>query len=292
MDRARVLRGLLDTKQLLPVPGVYEALSAKAAWYSGFKTLYMTGYGTAASYGYPDFGLLTMTEMLENLRRVSDAVDIPIVVDGDTGYGNQVNVYRTVREFERAGAAAIQLEDQTWPKRCGHMEGKQVIEAEEMVGKVKAAVDARTDPDTVLVIRTDAIATHGFEEAILRGHLYEEAGADVLFIEAPTSEEQLRRIPQQFSTPCLINMALPYPGLYFKVLEEIGYHIALYPLATVIGALDGCIRMCKQLLTDGRMEDVEKWPFDLEGLNEFIGIEKYREIEKRFTSRSVKGREE
>lgn len=176
MERAGRLRGLLGTEKVLPVPGVYDALTAKVAQHSGFKAVYMTGYGTAASYGYPDFGILTMTEMLDNLRRLSDAIDIPIIVDADTGYGNQVNVYRTVREYERAGAAAIQLEDQTWPKRCGHMEGKQVIEAEEMVGKVKAAADARTNPDTVLVIRTDAIATLGFEEAVMRGLLYAEAG--------------------------------------------------------------------------------------------------------------------
>ncbi len=291
MERSRVLRELLETKKLLPVPGVYDALTAKAARQCGFKTVYMTGYGTAASYGYPDFGILTMTEMLDNLRRISDAIDIPIIVDADTGYGNQVNVYRTVREYERAGAAAIQLEDQTWPKRCGHMEGKQVIEAEEMVGKVKAAVDARTNPHTVLVIRTDAISTRGFEEAVFRGHLYVEAGADVLFIEAPTNEEQLRQIPQLFSKPCLINMALPRPNLDVKALGEIGYRIALYPLVTLVGALDGCIRMCKSLLAHGKMESIGTWPFDLEALNQFLGIEKYRDIERRFASSLVKGGE-
>jgi 2,3-dimethylmalate lyase len=288
MDQARILRDLMDNEKLLPVAGVYDALSAKAARLTGFNTVYMTGYGTAASYGYPDFGILTMTEMVDNLRRISDAIDIPVIVDADTGYGNQVNVYRTVREYERAGAAAIQLEDQTWPKRCGHMEGKQVIEAEEMVGKVKAAVDARINPHTVLVIRTDAIGVHGFEEALSRGHLYAEAGADVLFIEAPANEEQLRKIPQLFSKPCLINMALPHPGLDVKMLGDIGYRIAIYPLVTLVGALDGCIRMCKSLLAQGKMDDIRTWPFDLEALNQFLGIEKYREIERRFASSVAK----
>jgi 2,3-dimethylmalate lyase len=285
------LTSLLNKKRALVVPGVFDALTSKIAQHCGFQAIYMSGYGTAASYGYPDFGLLTMTEMLENVRRITDAVDIPLIADADTGYGNPINVYRTVREYERAGAAAIQLEDQTWPKRCGHMEGKQVIEAEEMVGKVKAAVDARANPHTLLVIRTDAIATHGFEEAVLRGHLYVEAGADVLFIEAPANEEQLRQIPQLFSKPCLINMALPHPDLDVKALGEIGYRVALYPLVTLVGALDGCIRMCKSLLANGKMEDIGTWPFDLEGLNHFLGIENYRDIEERFASSLEKGGE-
>ncbi len=284
MEKGKLLRELISKDHLLPVPGVYDALTGRVAQHTGFKAVYMTGYGTAAAYGYPDFGLLTMTEMVDNLRRLSDSIDIPVIVDADTGYGNQVNVYRTVKEYERAGAAAIQLEDQTWPKRCGHMEGKQVVDADEMLGKVKAAVDARTSSHTVLVARTDAIATHGFEEAVSRGHLYVEAGADVVFIEAPADETQLRKIPQLFSEPCLINMAVPYPGLNLKSLEEIGYRVALYPLVTLLGALEGSIRMCKSLMEEGRMEDVETWPFDFEALHEFLGIEKYRDIEKRFAS--------
>ncbi|MEJ2718329.1 MAG: isocitrate lyase/PEP mutase family protein, partial [Deltaproteobacteria bacterium] len=199
MNKAGTLRTLLSRDRILPAPGVYNALTAKVAQYCQFECAYMTGYGTAASFGYPDIGLLTMTEMLDNLRRINDAIEIPLLVDADTGYGNEINVYRTVREYERAGAAAIQLEDQTWPKRCGHMEGKHVIEAEDMVRKIRAAVDARVNPDTVLIIRTDALATHGFEAAVSRGNLYVEAGADILFIEAPTSIEQMREIPRLFS---------------------------------------------------------------------------------------------
>jgi 2-methylisocitrate lyase-like PEP mutase family enzyme len=226
-----------------------------------------------------------MTEVLENLRRISDSVSIPVIADADTGYGNQINVYRTVREFERAGAAGIQLEDQTWPKRCGHMEGKQVIEVEEMVGKIKAATDARINQDTVLIARTDAIACEGFEKAISRGHLYAEAGADVLFIEAPSDADQIGHIPKLLPKHCLMNMALGYPDMDMEVLERLGYRIALYPVVTLVGVLRGCIEMCQSLLSKGMMEDSSTWPLDFDGMNRLLGIEKYKDIESKFAVR-------
>lgn len=282
MHAAKILKDYLDSGQLLPLAGVYDALTAKIAQYCGFEAVYMTGYGTAASYGYPDYGLLTMTEVLESLRRISDSVSIPVIADADTGYGNQINVYRTVREFERAGAAAIQLEDQTWPKRCGHMEGKHVIEAREMVAKIKAAVDARSNPATLLIIRTDAIACVGFEEAISRGHLYAEAGADVLFIEAPVDLDQIRQIPKLLPYHCLMNMALGYAGVDLKLLERFGYRFALYPVLSLVGVLRGCIDMCQSLLQTGQMENSDTWPLDFAGINRLLGIEKYKAIENKF----------
>lgn len=281
MDRAKKLRCLLENKSLLVVPGVYDALTARICQHCGFSTVYMTGYGTAASHGYPDFGLLTMSEMVENVRRITGSVDIPLVADADTGYGNPLNVYRTVREYEKAGAAAIQLEDQTWPKRCGHMKGKRVIAREEMIAKIKAAVDAKIYTETILVIRTDAIATDGFEEALRRGEMYAEAGADVLFIEAPTPK-QIRDIPSRLSKPCLYNMAIPNEDIEIKGLEEMGYAIALVPTMTLHAAIGGCFKMCKSLLEEGKYRGSEDMPFSFEQLNEFLGLDKFGRLERKF----------
>jgi 2-methylisocitrate lyase-like PEP mutase family enzyme len=281
MRQAKILRKLLQKKKLLVVSGAYDALTARIAQYCRFPVIYMTGYGTAASYGYPDFGLLTMSEMLENVRRISDAVDLPLIADADTGYGNPINVYRTVREYERAGAAGIQLEDQTWPKRCGHMGGKKVIRAEEMVAKIKAAVDARIYQETVLVIRTDAIATHGFEEAIRRGKMYAEAGADVLFIEAP-SPRQMKGVPLRFSKPCLLNMPFPNREITLKAIEKMGYRIALYPTITLLGAISGSIRMCKLLIGEDKFQRPDNIPSDFEELHRFLGLDKFKELERKF----------
>jgi 2-methylisocitrate lyase-like PEP mutase family enzyme len=280
---AKVLRKLLQGEKLVVVPGVYDCLTARVAKYCGFSVIYMTGYGTSAAYGYPDFGLLTMSEMVENVRRISDTAEIPLIADADTGYGNPTNVFRTVKEYERAGAAGIQLEDQTWPKRCGHMAGKTVIETAEMVSKIKAAAEARNDSDTVLVIRTDAIATQGFEEAILRAQLYADAGGDVIFIEAP-SRKQMEKIPHEISKPCLLNIAFPDQDLGVKTIEDMGYKIALYPLITLVGTIGGCLRTCKSLFYDGRHENAGM-PFNFEELHQFLGVEKFRELEKKFSLR-------
>ena len=284
-NRGKKLRGFLERKRLLVVPGVYDALTAKIGQYCGFSALYMTGYGTAASHGYPDFGLLTMSEMLENVRRITDSVDIPLIADADTGYGNAVNVYRTVREYERAGAAAIQLEDQTWPKRCGHMEGKRVIPREEMIAKIKAAVDARIYSETVLVIRTDAIATDGFEDALRRGEMYGEAGADILFIEAP-NPEQMREIPSRMTIPCLYNMALPNDDIKIKDIEDMGYAMVIYPTMTLHAAIGGCLKMCNSLLEEGIYRGSKDMPFSFDQLNEFLGLDKYGELDRKFALKS------
>jgi 2,3-dimethylmalate lyase len=281
MTNAKVLRELLKSGKLIITPGVFDALTARIAQYSGFSVIYMTGYGASASYGYPDFGLLTMSEMVENVRRIADSLEIPLIADADTGYGNPVNVYRTVKEYERAGAAGIQLEDQTWPKRCGHMEGKTVIAAEEMVSKIKAAVDARNNLDTILVIRTDAIATHGIEEAIRRGQLYCEAGADVIFVEAP-DRKHMEKIPSKFTQPSLINIPFSNQDISVKAIEKMGYKVALYPLVTLIGTIGGCLKTCKALIEEGRLETAGM-PFNFKELHEFLGLGKFRNLEEHFT---------
>src|SRR3984893_18474878 len=192
------LRQLLAGPNLLVAPGAYDALSARLIAQDGFPAAYMTGLGTAASVlGQPDVGLLTMSEMVARASALASVIgDLPLIADADTGYGNPINVRRTVHEYERAGVAAIHIEDQVWPKKCGHMEGKQVIPLDEMVQKIRAAVDARQDPDFVVIARTDANAVYGLEDALRRGQAYREAGADVIFIEAPRSMEELRAIAQ------------------------------------------------------------------------------------------------
>ncbi len=287
MQPAKKLRNLIVEKSFLIAPGVYDALTARIAQYCNFSTIYMSGYATAASYGYPDYGIVTMSEMLDNIRRITEAVDIPLITDGDTGYGNAINAYRTFKEYEKAGAASIQFEDQAWPKRCGHMEGKQVIEASEMVDKIKAALDARINPDTLLIVRTDAVATHGFDEAIQRGELYGEAGADIIFIEAP-NEKQVVKIPKLISRPCLLNMALPNQKLKNKAIKNMGYALALYPAITLLGVLGGCIQMMKKLNENGNMQVPSEFNFDFAQLNNFLGLERYRNLEKKFSQCGIK----
>src|SRR5437667_1098898 len=210
MGVTRRLRKLLSSSEPIVAPGAYDALSARLIAQAGFQVVYMTGFGTAASVlGQPDVGLLTMSEMVSRAAALAAVVgDVPLIADADTGYGNPINVRRTVREYERVGVAAIHIEDQVWPKKCGHMEGKQVIPVDEMVQKIRAAVDARQDPDFAIIARTDANAVYGLEDALLRGQAYREAGADAIFIEAPRSIAELQAIKQAFpDVPLLYNWA-------------------------------------------------------------------------------------
>src|ERR671938_560448 len=204
------LRELLGSGTPVVAPGAYDALSARLVEQAGFDVVYMTGFGTTASLvGRPDVGLLTGSEMVDNARRIAAAVDVPVIADADTGYGNALNVLRTVQLYEQAGIAGLQLEDQVMPKKCGHMSGKALIGADEMVGKIRAAVEARRDPDLVVIARTDAVAVGGLEEAIGRARAFADAGADLLFVEAPTSEEDLARIAGELRevAPLVFNWA-------------------------------------------------------------------------------------
>jgi 2-methylisocitrate lyase-like PEP mutase family enzyme len=239
MSGARRLRELLAREELIIAPGVYDGISSALVRKLGFPAAYMTGAGVAAAgYGLPDVGLLTLTEMAERARVLAGLLDVPVIADADTGYGSPINVVRTVIEYERAGVAAIQLEDQVFPKRCGHLAGKEVIGGARFQVTLRAAVEARTNPDTVIIARTDARAPLGIEEAISRGRAYAEAGADVIFIEAPESVEEVERIAREIDVPLLLNVVPGgrTPEIAPERLAELGFRIAIHP-GVVLGAV-------------------------------------------------------
>ena len=240
MNPRRRLHELVLRKQGLVVPGAYDCVSAKLVERAGFQAVYMTGYGTSASrLGLPDLGFAGLTEMADHALNMASAVSIPLIADADTGYGNPLNVRRTVQMYESAGVAALHLEDQMLPKRCGHLAGKQVVPPEEFAQKIRAAVEARTDPDLLIIARTDAIAVTGFDDALRRGEAALKAGADILFVEAPTSAQQIETVAKTFDAPLLFNYA---PGgrsplLPFKRLRELEYAIILLPVDTLFVAV-------------------------------------------------------
>ncbi|HUE38784.1 MAG TPA: isocitrate lyase/PEP mutase family protein [Candidatus Binatia bacterium] len=236
------LRALLARDEMLIVPGAYDAITARAVERAGFDAVYMTGAGTAAALGYPDYGLATMTEMVDNAGRIAAAVSIPVIADADTGYGNELNVARTVREYERRGVAAIHLEDQVFPKRCGHLDEKRVIAAEDFVSKIRAAAASRTDPDFLLIARTDARAVIGLDEAIARANAALAAGADVAFVEAPETLDEIRAVPSRVRGPCLLNYVLggKTPALDLDEAERAGYRLAIVPGLLLITSLIAC----------------------------------------------------
>ncbi|TWH48084.1 oxaloacetate decarboxylase [Sporomusa sp. KB1] len=283
MKKTTVLRQLLAGKSIVVTPGAHDALTAKIIEKTGFPAVYMTGYGQAASHlGKPDVGLLTMTEMVARAANIVEAVSIPVIADADTGFGNAVNVMRTVREYEKAGVAAIQLEDQVAPKKCGHMTGRQVVSKEEMVGKIKAAVDARCDNDLVIIARTDARTVHGINEALDRAKAYEEAGADLLFVESPESIEEMKLITSSFNIPVLANMVEGgrTPLLLNQELEKIGYDIVIYPTASTYSVCLAVSRLMQNLkqtgTTAGMMDEMIKFT----EFNELIGLPQIRELER------------
>jgi 2-methylisocitrate lyase-like PEP mutase family enzyme len=239
MTRTRRLRDLVNGKQGLVIPGAYDAVSARLVEQAGFPVVYMTGYGVSASrLGLPDMGFAGLGEMVDQARNMAAAVSIPLISDADTGYGNALNVRRTVALYEAAGVAGLHLEDQQMPKRCGHLAGKAVVSAEEFAAKIRAAAEARTDPDLLIIARTDAIAVNGLDDALRRAEGAVKAGADMLFVEAPTTEEQIERVARAFDTPLLFNYA---PGgrsplLPFARLRELGYAVILLPVDTLFVA--------------------------------------------------------
>lgn len=285
MNKGKKLRELLAAKEILVAPGAHDALTAKIIEKTGFSAVYMTGYGQAASHlGTPDVGLLTMTEMLARANNFASAVDIPVIADGDTGFGNAVNVMRTVRQYEMAGVAAIQLEDQVAPKKCGHMTGRQVIPMEEMVGKIKAAVEARQNPDFVIIARTDARTVHGIDEAIRRGKAYEEAGADVIFIESPESVEEMKMITSNFKVPVLANMVEGgrTPLLTTNELEGIGYNLVIFPTASTYITAQAMKNLMEELKAKGTTKELMDQMIPFPEFNKMIGLPEIREIEAKY----------
>jgi 2-methylisocitrate lyase-like PEP mutase family enzyme len=252
------MRELLARPGIIPTLGAHDVFSARLIEQAGLEMLFLGGFGVAASaFGLPDVGLVTLSEMAEAVRRMASRVSIPVIADGDTGHGDLHNVVRTVREFEQAGAAGMLLEDQVFPKRCGHFEGKQIIPAADMVPKLKAALAARRDPDFVIIARTDARAIEGIDGAIARAKLYAETGADVCFIEAPQSLEELRRIPKEVPVPLLANMLVGgvTPIVSVEALAEMGYKIAVCPIETLAAAGAAVKRLISALLQKGRVDE-------------------------------------
>jgi 2,3-dimethylmalate lyase len=285
--RAR-LRALLGSGRPVVAPGAYDALTARLVEQAGFDVVYMTGFGTTASLlGRPDVGLLGQAEMVDNARRMASVVDVPLIADADTGYGNPINVIRTVREYEQAGVAGLHLEDQVMPKKCGHLAGKEVVPLEEMVAKIRAAVDARTDPDLVLIARTDAAQMFGVDAAIERARAFADAGADLLFVEAPTSGDDLEKVASALSGhPLVFNGAeggrTPLPPL--SRLTELGFALVLYPVSTLLAAASGVREMLGHLTEHGSPTGALE-QLDVPGLDAFtevVGISEVRELEARY----------
>jgi carboxyvinyl-carboxyphosphonate phosphorylmutase len=248
MMQASRFRALLHQHGMVVAPGAYDCITAKLIEEAGFAAAYMTGAGTAAALGYPDFGLVTMSEMVANAGRIASAVDIPVIADADTGYGNELNVFRTVREFEKSGVAGIHLEDQEFPKKCGHLEGKQIIPREDYIAKVRAAVAARRDRDFVIIARTDSRAVAGLDEAIDRANAALAAGADMAFVEAPQTLEEVAAVPRRVDGPCLLNVVRggKTPDLDLREAEAMGYKLAIVPGML----LQSVVAICDRMLTE------------------------------------------
>jgi 2,3-dimethylmalate lyase len=280
------LRHLLDSGETILAPGAFDPLAARLVEEAGFPAVYMTGFGTSAALlGRPDVGLLTMTEMADNAGRIAACVDIPVIADADTGYGNPLNVIRTVGAYEAAGVAALHIEDQVAPKKCGHMEGKQVIAAAEMAEKIRAAADARTRPEFVIIARTDARAVEGLQRAIDRARQYRAAGADVLFIEAVASEAEAAEVTRAFpGVPLLFNWAEggKTPPLDLDTLRRLGYRIVIFPIGTLLAATAAMRRVLREIAAAGTPAAILAELPSFGEFLDFIGLPEVRDAEQRY----------
>ena len=282
------LRALLESGQTIVAPGAFDSLAARLVEEAGFLAVYMTGFGTSAALiGRPDVGLLTMTEMAANAGRIADCVDIPVIADADTGYGNPLNVIRTVGAYEAAGVAGIHVEDQVAPKKCGHMEGKLVIPAAEMAAKIRAAVEARAQPEFVIIARTDARAVEGLEPALERARLYREAGADALFIEALVSEAEVEEAARVFpGVPLLFNWAEggKTPPVSLARLTELGYRIVIFPISTLLAATAAMRAILREIASSGTPAAAMETLPTFGEFVDFIGLPQVREAERRYAT--------
>lgn len=282
------LRELLERDGILRAPGIYDGISARLVEEAGFEVAYVTGGGAStAVIGHPDLGLMTMTEMATHGRQLVGAVDIPLIADADTGYGNPLNVARTVREYERAGLAGLHIEDQVFPKRCGHLPNKEVIPADEMAAKIEAAVDARTDSDFVIIARTDSRAPLGLDEAVRRANLYAEAGADLLFVEAPQSAAEVQQIGASVKAPLLINMIAKSdtPPVSLKDLDSWGFKVAIYPLVCLAAAYHSVRTALDHLMETGN-DDMGDANLEPRELFELVGLDQWLEREQQYAKRA------
>lgn len=279
------LKNILQRESILVVPAAFDMVSAKIIEKAGFEAVYLSGFGHSASHlGLPDAGLMTLTEVVERVHNMAMATALPLLADGDTGYGGIVNVRRTVQEFEWAGASAIQLEDQEMPKKCGHTGGKVLVEAREMVLKIEAAISSRQSDDFLIIARTDARSVLGFEEAVKRGRMYEEAGADIIFIESPESEEELRIVGESFDKPVLANMVEGGKTPVFGVnkLEKMGFKIAIFPITCLLVAAKAMQKAMEELKDKGTTQRLVNEMMAFEEFNDLIGFPEVMSFEAKY----------
>ena len=279
------LKSMLKSKKPLVIPGVYDALGAKIAQKVGFNAMFQTGYGTSAAlFGMPDYGFIGAAETVDNARRICRAVSVPVIVDSDTGYGNALSVWKLVKELESAGASGIFLEDQKWPKRCGHMQGKDVVSQEEYTEKLSAAIDARESKDFIIVARTDARATKGLDEAIQRGKQNKKTGADAVFVEAPRSIEEMKKIGKEINAPLVANMieggATPLNSA--EVLYKMGFNIILYPLSVLFANSFATMNILKELKKTGTTAKFKQKVVNFDQFNDLVELPKFRKLEKKY----------
>ncbi len=293
MRKTALLRKMLEAREPLVMCGAYDALSAILIERAGFKAIQCTGFGIAASMiAKPDVGLLSYGEMLDQTRRIIQAVDLPVMGDGDTGFGGAVNVVRTVKEFEACGAAGINLEDQVFPKRCGHLEGKEIISEEEMIGKIQAAVDVREDPDFIINARTDAVAVSGIEEAIRRGKAYAKAGADLIFVEAPQNHDQIQRIVKEIDAPISINLFDAVKGgktpiLSIAELKELGVARVSIPVGVVFAAVRGMENFLEVISRQGVAPERTDLVVGFDHWKEVVGFGEVKELEHKYLPKRI-----
>jgi methylisocitrate lyase len=287
MEKAKLVRRYLSEKGQLVMPGVFDALSAKIAARAGFEVIFITGYSLSATLlGEPDFGLLTQTEVVSAAQRICSVVDTPVIVDADTGYGNAINVIRTVHDLIRAGAAGMFLEDQIWPKRCGHMKGKQVIPLDEQLKKLRAAIEARNDHDFYIVARTDARQALGLAEAIARGIAFKEAGADAVFVEAPENKEEMKEIASHVPGPLVANMLERgvTPLMDPQELKDLGFDLIVWPLAPLYSIAKSLTDVYSTLRREGSTTKILERLMPFDEFNEIVGLEEKYSLDQRFRS--------
>jgi len=288
LDKRKLLKEKIKKRdEIIVLPGVFDALSAKIAQHVGFEAMFQTGYGSAASLlGLPDFGFLNAGENIENARRIIRAVNLPVIVDVDTGYGNPLTVWKIVNDLIAYGGSGIFLEDQVWPKRCGHMRGKEVIGADEYIQKLRAALAASSNKDFTIVARTDARAPLGFDEAIERGKMYYKEGADVVFVEAPQSEDELREIPKKIDAPLLANMIENgvTPNFSANELKSMGYSMVVFPLSGLYGATYAMKKIFSHLKKNGTTKSCTDMMLDFNEFNDLVELSKFMQMEEKYQS--------
>jgi 2-methylisocitrate lyase-like PEP mutase family enzyme len=287
--QAERFHGMLGSGEMVVAPGAYDCITARMVDQAGYSACYMTGAGVAATLGYPDYGLVTMSEMADNAGRMTNVLNIPLIADADTGYGNELNVVRTVREYEKRGVAAIQIEDQTFPKRCGHLDNKEVVGLDEFLPKIRAAAEARKSPNFTIIARTDARAVIGFDEAVRRANAMLDAGADVAFIEAPQTMEEVRAVPKLVKGPCLLNMVWKgkTPEVSIADAQAMGFKIMIFPGMLFKAVIGTCDNVLADLRTEGK-HPVPAGDMNIKAGFARVGANEWEPLRERFRDPSLK----